>query len=742
MTRKSIFTCPICGEKKTVFPHISSCANKWEKKRYKEFEKRLRFCSLDSNDPQFQSSYKGHYLLGDPEGTYFSNRFEKGKVKGGSELRYYTLEKKWKLHFYWSFHGEKEDLKEDVEFTKSDFLSGGVTHLPVEVTLNQEFNIEWSKKYFSNVYNKKLSEACVQIGGVWYLAHIVRRAVIRGGPNWWFGEVGLHPYSANPNVDLPTIIYLPLNSKQINFVNFDLIQDTYIPWSTNWRSQLRILDEVNTTKDQKIVDRNNLHRPAWQSGDPTRDWPHVLAIEGDQIIVASPALQKVEKFDRNDKNLMRRRNAGAAKNFEIADIVNAKATPEPNRHIYGETHFVVVDANDVLVWLVDPKTGKTAIRLRHQCTLRTKFSQINTITSSNVFSDLGRCGKFKTACEEAVKANGVVCTNQRVRYMTNKITFKRVTGVQQQRGNSGPVSEYRQKVFLQGNTSGVTKSQLLYSPTPILPPRSWQNNLGDHNGLGKDKYTQLLLEMEVVNGLVHFEKEKQALDFVQNKAEDILDIIGFHPSVGGEKFIFHILNCGYLELARLIIFHKCRFQESLWKLKSQVGRELIISIYLASNQKLFTDFINMSGYVVQNPVDTEGNTLFHYAVTWDDMQLVDFLLNRQLNLSANYGSSKSILMVKNNEGATPLCIAVFQRNLKMVKKLVSHGASALMAGMWGNCPLQSAFVGCNPDVRIILYLRDKFQNRSAFEQMLGKPDCEGVKLSIRLAEVERRQFKI
>ena len=112
-------------------------------------------------------------------------------------------------------------------------------------------------------------------------------------------------------------------------VSFDLIQDTYIPWSTNWRSQLRILDEVNTTKDQKIVDRNNLHRPAWQSGDPTRDWPHVLAIEGDQIIVASPALQKVEKFDRNDKNLMRRRNAGAAKNFEIADIVNAKATPEP-----------------------------------------------------------------------------------------------------------------------------------------------------------------------------------------------------------------------------------------------------------------------------------------------------------------------------------------------------------------------------------------------------------------------------
>jgi len=246
--------------------------------------------------------------------------------------------------------------------------------------------------------------------------------------------------------------------------------------------------------------------------------------------------------------------------------------------------------------------------------------------------------------------------------------------------------------------------------------------------------------MEVVNGLVHFEKEKEALNFVQNKGDDILDIIGFHPSVGGEKFIFNILNCGYLELARLIIFHKCRFQESLWRLKSQVGRELIVAVYLASNQKLFTDFINMSGYVVQNPVDTDGNTLFHYAVIWDDMQLVEFLLNRQLQ--ALNGKSKSILLVKNNEGATPLCIAVSQRNFKMVKKLVSHGASALVDGMWGNCPLQSAFVGCNPDIRIIIYLRDKFSNRSAYNKRLGEADCEGVKLSIRLAEVERRQYEI
>lgn len=96
-----------------------------------------------------------------------------------------------------------------------------------------------------------------------YLAHIVRRAVIRGGPNWWFGEVGLHPYSANPviiwsnirhiinfeNVDLPTIIYLPLNSKQINFVKYPLFHS--MKFFSRWKKvKLCIFFKIKT--DSKI----------------------------------------------------------------------------------------------------------------------------------------------------------------------------------------------------------------------------------------------------------------------------------------------------------------------------------------------------------------------------------------------------------------------------------------------------------------------------------------------------------
>lgn len=597
--------------------------------------------------------------------------------------------------------GSVKDVNGEFLFKKRSYWSSYHDEEPEEKMIRLEGNPEFDEDFVKTVMgeannysgqsyrgwkrnSQNVRYVSILIDEKWYVGDIIFDSLKEAQyGRSYFGYFYVHPYGTPEST--PLIIKVGAGSTDIQLFINEEASESYAKWRESWSLEtMSCLDMIDYEKCEGKFERIRYLAPTYGNGDYDRITRRLLGEKiHERCFLADDAKTIIEM--KLDPKVHLKPLSKTCSDLEVGVFIRIHSDVSGFVVIQDEYRAQILKIGElgkkrgVLIWVMKDEIDASRVG------------------SEPPFWQLRAALTFDVRPERGMVLTQV--TSTAVKFVKVTIVERRRSWVQVWKGEKW---ESRSKAIAAG--------QLSYC---IHPPSLGKQFLK----MDGREYFQILAKILTFRGML--EASVDTMSFLDKNPEIIFLLPFFRTDKEERPLIYDILEYGSMEVVRKILMRDHAEEDKEAFLDTPRDQEYGWSLEIALacfDFDFFIDFIKMLNPAKltqtsywKNIRDSQGNTLLHFAVVWDDTKLMKFLVRK-----------RSLLQLFNHEGKTALTVAVEQGNIPMCRQLIRQGASLTeKPGPHFDPPIVSAFQGIENSKMV------DFVWRYVDEIPAGHVDCEG-----------------
>jgi len=268
-------------------------------------------------------------------------------------------------------------------------------------------------------------------------------------------------------------------------------------------------------------------------------------------------------------------------------------------------------------------------------------------------------------------------------------------------------------------SKSMSLHQMRFTFFPELPQRQ----------LLYSQYTNIVKTLFALESLIIHNCTDKARD-LWNSSPEVQPYAMFYRNYDrGTHLIFNAFSHNVPGLAWEMLFHKdLQFSTHVAKLGFHEGWHIGIWVAMEGGVELLQRFLDTFWITrdITKIVDEDKNSLLHFAISWGDNELLNFLKK-----------FPKLIEHRNSEGTSPLGLAASLGNVEACAVLLSRGASPLAQSTDEDFPMQIAFQGESMKKDVLKIFYEECYREVKLKKWKDQVDSEGVRFGDQLAAFQK-----